>query len=87
MKPYETIELELDQETIDNIKEIAANMNMTFDEVVSQILEGYISKKITIDDYKNLIEDYAEDGAFLKDFYTIVDDFGKPIVRIRPYSE
>ena len=87
MKPYETIELELDAETIQKLNEMATEMNMSFDDVVNHILESYISKKITIDDYKQLIEDYANDGEFLKEFYTIIDSYGNPIARIRPYSE
>ena len=90
MKPYETIELELDELTIKDLNEKAKELNMTFDELVGAILESHISTKVTISDYKKLIEDYEEDNKkneFLSNFYSIIDSFGEIIARIRPITE
>ena len=83
MKAYENVEVELDNEVILKLEETASSLNMTANEFISECLENYISQKVTIDDFKKLLE---EDDVF-EHFYMIVDGEGKPLTKIRPYTE
>jgi hypothetical protein len=96
MKRYIDEEIELEQEAIDKLNEYAKDMNRTLNELVNDILEEAISKKITIGEYLKLIETYeysCQDknmipaDSFFNEFFTIIDDFGKPLVHIRPCKE
>jgi len=82
MRKYETLDLEFEQETLDKLNLLAKDLNMTLDELVNEILENYISKRISVEEYKNLLKKNA--GETLKNFYTIIDDSGEAIARVRP---
>jgi hypothetical protein len=93
MKRYIDEEIELEQEAIDKLNEYAKDMNRSLNEFVNDILEEAISRKITAGDYLKLLETYErglkdEEGVIQPDeFFTIVDDFGKPLAKIRPCKE
>jgi hypothetical protein len=86
---YETIELNLDEDVVAFVDEKARELNMTLNEFVNLILENHISEKITASEYCELLKDYEEKPTedFWNKFWIIIDDFGKPIAKIRPYKE
>jgi hypothetical protein len=83
MKKRENIEIELDLKTIEYLETISKDFNMTLDETINEILENYISKKITMEEYIKLLQEY-KDLSEIKSFYTIVDKDNNPIIRVRP---
>jgi hypothetical protein len=88
MKKWVDVELDLDDDLIEQLQEKATEMNMTLNELVNDILIERISEEITMGDFAHLIEDFENglvESPFLK-FWTIIDDFKKPIARITPYD-
>lgn len=87
MREYVTEELELDEETLAKLKEMAEQYNTTIDNVVNEILIHYISEKITLKDFVKIVEeidDNKKDIAELRKYYTIVDETGTGIARVIP---
>ena len=90
MKKREILEIELDNITVNSIQKNSKELNMSENEYINEVLEDYISKKITLGDYLKLLQNYEDNSSdkdFLKNFYIIVDDFYKPLLKIRPYTE
>jgi hypothetical protein len=83
MKKRENIEIELNIETLTQLENISKEYNMSFDEVINEILENYISKKILLKDFIKLLLEY-KDISELKSFYTIVDDSDNFLFRVKP---
>jgi transcriptional regulatory protein LevR len=91
MKKYESIDIELDLDVMEKITDSAKEYNMTFNEFVNSALSEYmwsLVNKVTTNDYLKLLQKYEadDDSAFLKEYYMIVDSFGKPIVKISPVT-
>jgi len=90
MKPYENVDIQLDDDVHEMMNKKADELNMTFNELANVILENHISKEITFEEYQKLIEKYLnkekDSEEFINDFYTVVIN-EKTKIRIRPYSE
>lgn len=86
MTKYETIDIELDKDVYEFLEKRALELNMTFNEICCKVLEDHISNKLTSGDFKKILEQNENNLDVWKGFYTIVDDFNKPIARIHPLS-
>jgi hypothetical protein len=91
MKKYESIDIELDSDVVEKITLSAKELNMTFNEFVNSALSEYmwsLASKVTTGDYLKLLQQYEIDNNsdFLKEYYLIVDSFGKPLARISPVT-
>jgi len=77
-----TEELEIDVDTLAKLQALADQNNMTVDEVINEILIRHMSTKISIEEYKNILNE--NDHKKIADYYIIIDDNEKPIARIMP---
>lgn len=57
LKPYETINLDLDIETINNLNEIAKELNMSVETLCEKFFLNAVSKEIEINELKKLSND------------------------------
>ena len=80
MKPYEDIEIELKEEEIQELNELAEKYNKTLNELINHILKEQLAVKIHINDIKYLTEEEIRHNYFL--IYNDEEVFGI----IEPYS-
>jgi len=78
MKPYVDIEIELEEEEISQLNELAKEYNMTLNEFINQILKEKMSVKINFDEIKTLTKDDLKSNIYM------VFDNGNPIAMIEP---
>lgn len=78
MKPYVDIEIELEEEEISQLNELAKEYNMTLNEFVNQVLKEKMSVKINFDEIKTLTKDDLKSNIYM------VFDNGNPIAMIEP---
>lgn len=84
MRKYETLDLELDDETLEKLTSEADKLNMTLDRFVELVVENYLSKRVTKEE---LIEILNSDASCFKKFFIIVDKDGKAIAKVTPYED
>ena len=78
MKPYVDIEIELEEEEISQLNELAKEYNMTLNEFINQVLKEKMSVKINFDEIKTLTKDDLKSNIYM------VFDNGNPIAMIEP---
>ena len=78
MKPYVDIEIELEEEEISQLNELAKEYNMTLNEFINQILKEKMSVKINFDEIKTLTTEDLKSNIYM------VFDNGNPIAMIEP---
>lgn len=78
MKPYVDIEIELEEEEISQLNELAKEYNMTLNEFINQILKEKMSVKINFDEIKTLTTEDLKNNIYM------VFDNEKPIAMIEP---
>lgn len=80
MKPYVDIEIELEEDELDHLNDLAKAYNMTLNEFINCVLKEKMSVKINFDEIKTLTKDDLKSNI-----YMVFDD-EKPIAMIEPKS-
>lgn len=78
MKPYVDIEIELEEDELNQLNELAKEYNMALNEFINQVLKEKMSVKINFDEIKGLTKDDLKSNI-----YMVFDD-EKPIAMIEP---
>ena len=82
MTKYITEEVELNEDTLLKLEELAKENNATLNEVINEILIRFISKAISIEKFKEILD--TNDHQKIANYYTIVDKNNQPIARVVP---
>jgi len=83
IKPYATVELDLDQETTDKLNQLAEEKNMSVDCLINHLLIDMVSKEINVEDIKDInILDVFDNNPDIK--YWLIKKNGVPIWRVTP---
>ncbi len=84
MKRYTTLELDLSQDEISKLSELANSLNVSMDQLCTNMIENELCKQNVIEVY-NLPPNLYED-KFIKPSF-IVDKDNKIVGKILPYEE
>ena len=65
MKPYVDIEIELEEDELDQLNDLAKAYNMTLNEFVNCVLKEKMSVKINFDEIKGLTKDDLKSNIYM----------------------
>jgi predicted transcriptional regulator len=87
MTKFITENIELDEETQAKLEGLAEENNSTIDQVVQDILEEYISKKMTVSEYVEWVKAFSTgdaDTSPFEELIYILNEKGEMISKVVP---